>query len=1015
MKKFRLINNITGWAIFLLATLVYLLTLEPTASFWDCGEFIASAFKLEVGHPPGNPVFMLIQNLFSKFAGGDLGKVAIWINSWSAIASGLCIMFLFWTITHLAAKIRLKTDEDFTFMNILIITGSGIIGALAYAFTDTFWFSAVEGEVYATSSLIIAFVFWAMLKWEEQADKRGANRWLILIAYLMGLSIGVHLLNLLAIPAMVLIFYFRKYKATRRGVIIALVISAAILLFIMYGIIPGVVTFAFWSELLFVNGFGLPYNSGMFIFIVLLIAFLIWAIRYTIRKNMMLTNTAVVMLTVMLIGYSSYALIMIRSSADPPMDQNNPGTLNNLLYYLSRKQYGQTPLISGQVYNAPLIDIKQGAPVYSREGGKYKVVSHNPIYKFDPAFVTFFPRMYSQDPRHVDGYKRWGAIKGEPIRRTNPSGKQETLYRPTFGENLRYFFNYQVGFMYWRYFMWNFAGRQNDIQGNGDRLYGNWLSGVNFVDEARLGPQDNLPQNMRDNRGRNRYYFLPLILGLVGLFYHARKHPKDFSVILLLFFMTGLAIVLYLNQKPLEPRERDYAYVGSFYAFAIWIGLGLMALIDAVPKKLPRPVIAVVIFLICLVAVPGVLAWENWDDHDRSGRYTCRDFAMNYLNSCAPDAVIFTNGDNDTFPLWYVQEVENVRTDVRVVNLSYLGADWYIEQMTRKAYNSDPLRFSMTRDQYITGKRDVVYLVDQVKQPVALKDAMEFVTSDDPRTKEKGNNGEPVAYIPAKGFYLPVDKEQVIKTSTVRKPYIGGIVPVMSWSMNRNLLTKSDLMMLDLLAYNDWTRPIYIAVTVGRENYLDLDNYFQLEGLSYRIVPVSTPGEYPRLGYVDTDILYDNMMNKFRWGNITDPKVYLDENNTRMLTNFRSNFGRLAEALVAEGKIDSARKALDKCVELLPQERVPHNYFSLPIVELYFKLNQPEQGKKIVQEIASMAISELGYFNRLNRRFPSEADYEKRLDYYYLMQLRNLAEHYDQKDLLAELENNLNKLLPEAK
>jgi Protein of unknown function (DUF2723) len=1010
MKRFKLVNVITGWVIFGISVTVYLLTMEPTVSFWDCGEFISTSSKLEVGHPPGNPVFMLIQNLFSHLAAGDKSRVAFWVNSWSAICSALTTMFLFWTITHLARKIKIKTEEDYTQINLFAIIGSGIIGALAFAFSDSFWFSAVEGVVWPSSSLVISMVFWAMLKWENVADEKGSNRWLILIAYIIGLSIGIHFLTILAIPAIVLIFYFRKYEYSRKGLIIALLAAIGILAFVMYIWIRGLIKLSFLFELLFVNGFGLPYDSGMFCFFVLLLLAFIWGIRYTHLHKKLVANTALIMLTVMLIGYSCYGIILIRASASPPLNENNPSNPDNLLYYLSRKQYGQSPLITGEYYNAPVIDYKEGAAIYAPLNGRYEIVGHDPEYKFDPAFSSVFCRMWSRDEsRFIEGYKRWGQVKGIPLRRKNAQGKTETIYKPTFGENLRYFFNYQMGHMYWRYFMWNFVGRQNDIQGSGEKTNGNWLSGIKFIDEARLGTQDNLPPGLANNKARNTYYFLPLLLGLFGLYFHLKKHPKDFSVIAFMFFMTGMAIVIYLNQKPYEPRERDYSYVASFFAFSIWIGLGFLALIDYLPKKLPKTVSTILLFIISFAAVPGLMAKENWDDHDRSGRYTARDFAANYLNSCAPNAILFTNGDNDTFPLWYCQEVEGIRTDIRVVNLSYLGADWYITQMTRKINNSDPLPVSMKPSQYMAHRREQVYMFDQYKESVPLKDAMEFIKSDDPKTKQAGDGGEQIAYLPVKSLSIPIDKQHILKTGTVRQTYADKITSQMTWKIAKNYILRNDLAILDILQTNNWNRPLYFAVTVGRENYVYLDNYFQLEGLTYRIVPVNTVGEYPHLGFVDTDIMYDNMMNKFKWGGITNPKVYLDENNLHMLINFRDNFGRLAEALVEEGKTDSAKRVLDRCVELMPASRAPHNFFSLPIVELYYKLNQPEKATKIAYEIADIAEAQLAYFQKLNKRFPAEGDYEKRVDYYLLSQLTAIANLNGKKDLAKDFDERLNK------
>jgi hypothetical protein len=1010
MRTYNRVNVIAGWVIFAISATVYLLTMEPTVSFWDCGEFISTSSKLEVGHPPGNPVFMLIQNLFSHLAGSDKSRIAFWVNSWSSICSALTAMFLFWTITHLARKIKIKSEEDYTQLNQFAILGAGVIGSLAFTFSDSFWFSAVEGVVWPSSSLIISLVFWAMLKWENVADEKGSNRWLILIAYIIGLSIGIHFLTILAIPGIVLIYYFRKYEYTRKGLIIALLVAIAILAFVMYVWIRGLIKLSFLFELLFVNGFGLPYDSGMFFFFAALLLAFIWGIRYTHLHKKILANTVLTMLTVMLIGYSCYGIILIRASSNPPLNENNPSNPDNLLYYLSRKQYGQSPLISGQYYNAPVTEYTRGSAIYAPVNGHYDIVGYDPKYTFDPEFTSFFCRMWCGDEqRFIEGYKRWGRVKGVPFKRTNAQGKVETLYRPTFGENLRFFISYQMGHMYWRYFMWNFVGRQNDIQGSGEKVNGNWISGIKFLDEARLGPQDNLPPGLANNKARNKYYFLPLILGLVGLYYHLRAHPKDFSVVAFMFFMTGMAIVLYLNQKPYEPRERDYSYVASFYAFSIWIGLGLLGLIDYFPKKFLKVASVALVFIICLAAVPVLMAAQNWDDHNRSGRYTARDFAANYLNSCAPDAILFTNGDNDTFPLWYCQEVEGIRSDVRVVNLSYLGADWYVTQMTRKVNNSDPLPLTMKPSQYIAHRREQIYLFDQYKDAVPLKDALEFIWSDDPKTKQAGNGGEPIAYLPVKSFSIPINKEEILKTGTVRPNYADKITSQMRWKVSKNYLLRNDLAILDILETNHWKRPIYFAVTVGRENYVNLENYFQLEGLSYRIVPVNTAAEYPHLGYVDTEIMYDNIMNKFKWGGITNPKVYLDENNQHMLINFRDNFCRLAEALWAEGKSDSAKRVLDRCVELLPASLAPHNFFSLPLVDLYYKLNQPEKAGKMALEIADMAQAQLEYFQKLNKRFPTEGDYEKRLDYYLLSQLSSITSTNNKKEMAKDFEDRLNR------
>ncbi len=733
MKKFRLYNLIFGWGVFLISLIVYLLTIEPTASFWDCGEFIACSYKMEVGHPPGAPVFMVLGNLFTLFA-GDVTRVAITMNIMSAMASAFTILFLFWTITHLLRKFYAEEDRERpgTFVTIF---GAALVGSLAYTFSDSFWFSAVEAEVYSTSSLFTAVVFWAILKWENIADRPGSNRWLILIAYLMGLSIGVHLLNLLTIPAIVMVYYFKKYTPTTRGIIASLLLSAAILGAVVYILIPGLTGLASKFELLFVNGIGMSFNWGVMIFALLLFGGLLFGIYYTHNRGNVLWNTILLGFFVVVIGYSSYAVIVIRSSANTPLDESNPDTVFSLQRYLNREQYGENPLFYGAYFNARPNAVEEGKPTYYQGEEEYYPVYSNRKYTYDSEYKGLFPRMWSSQGKHASEYIYWGGLdesklydvrrneEGNPVPgqgggysydRSRPIGK------PTFGQNLRFFFRYQVGYMYLRYFMWNFAGRQNDIQGQGELTKGNWISGIKFIDQARLGPQINLPESIVDNKGHNKYYMLPLLLGLIGAWFHYKRQNKDFWVVVLLFLLTGLAIVFYLNQYPLQPRERDYAYAGSFYAFAIWIGIGVAGLIEWISKK--RSVAAAgAVVLATLVLVPGIMARENWDDHDRSDRYTAPAFARNFLNSCLPNAIMFTNGDNDTFPLWYIQEVEGYRTDVRIVNLSYLTADWYIEQMQQTFYDSYALPISMTKDQYIQGTRDYAYLVESAGALISEK------------------------------------------------------------------------------------------------------------------------------------------------------------------------------------------------------------------------------------------------------------------------------------------------------
>jgi hypothetical protein len=1007
MKNFKQLNNIVGWLTFLVAAVTYLLTIEPTASFWDCPEFITTSYKLEVGHPPGAPFFMILGRLFSLFGGGP-SNVAVMINSMSALASAFTILFLFWTITHIARKL-VKAEGEYTTGQLIAILGSGVVGALAYTFSDTFWFSAVEGEVYASSSLFTAMVFWAILKWENEADEPQANRWIILIAYLMGLSIGVHLLNLLAIPAIVFVYYFRKYPTTRNGILISMAASILILGVVMYGIIPGVITAATWFELMFVNGVGLPFNTGAVIYAFLLIGALVYGILYTVKKKLVLWNTVLLGVVVILIGYSSFAMIVIRSSANPPMDQNSPDNVFSLLGYLNREQYGDRPLVFGQYYNTPLEKYVDDKPYYIEKNGKYVVADMRQKPVFDSNLSTIFPRMYSRESEHVEAYKQWADIKGRKVSITDEDGESKTIEVPTFGENLTFFLRYQVGHMYFRYFMWNFSGRQSDIQGNGEISNGNWITGINFIDAIRLGDQKNLPQEFKNNKGRNAYYMLPFLLGIIGIVFMYNRGiqgKKDLWTVFLLFFMTGLAIVIYLNQTPLQPRERDYAYAGSFYAYAIWIGIGVLGVYEALKKFLSDRNAAAVASGLTLVLVPMIMAAQNWDDHDRSGRYTCRDFGSNYLNTCAPNAVIFTNGDNDTFPLWYNQEVEGVRRDVRVCNLSYFQTDWYIDQMKQKAYESAPLPISFTHDSYVQGKRDIIYLMEdpRVKGAVELKQALDFVKDDNPRTKLEQAEG--AAYIPSKKLFMVVDKEAVKRYKAVPEKDYDKIADTLTIDFgNRHYITKDELMVLDMIAHNNWERPLYFAITVGRDKYINLQDYFQLEGFAYRLVPIKTEASDGGLnvGCVDSKAMYENVMNKFKWGNMNSPKVYIDENNSRMMMNIRNTFNRLAEQLNDEGQPGKAVQVLDKGIDLIPHKVVPYNYFSMLMAETYFKAGSPEKGKAIINTIMTDYKEQLDYFFKLNRPMRASVDDEIQRILYFMREMGALCARQKQADLGKEV------------
>jgi hypothetical protein len=1034
MRTFKFYNTVVGWGIFVVAAIVYLMTIEPTASFWDCGEFITTAFRLEVGHPPGAPLFMILGRIFTMLA-PSTSKIPVMVNVMSALASAFTILFLFWSITHLAKKI-IGTNNKETLPELIAILGAGAIGALAYTFSDTFWFSAVEGEVYGTSSLFTALVFWAILKWENEADEPFANRWLVLISYLIGLSIGVHLLNLLAVPAIVFVYYFRKYQVSRNGILVASGISLVLLATLIWVVIPGLVVAASWFELLFVNGIGLPYNSGVVIYAIALTGAVSYGIVYTYRHKKVVANTILICLAVIVVGYSSYAMTVIRSTANPPMDQNNPDNVFSLLSYLNRDQYGSRPLGYGQYYNAPL-DSKepyiQGSPSYIKKNGRYEIAEYKQIPNYDSQFCTLFPRMYSSTPDHIQEYKNWANIKGTPVQATNRQGEPETLMKPTFGENLQFFFSYQIGFMYLRYFLWNFSGRQNDLQGSGGILSGNWITGINFLDSMRLGDQNHLPPTLGDNRAKNAYYMLPFILGLLGMFFQyqaGKKGKQDFTVVMLLFIMTGLAIVVYLNQDPLQPRERDYAYAGSFYAFAIWIGLGVLAVYDLLKRWSPAKISAIAATTISLFAVPLLMAEQNWDDHDRSGRYTARDFGGNYLQTCAPNAIIFTNGDNDTFPLWYAQEVEGIRTDVRVCNLSYLQTDWYIEQMKKKYYDSDPLPIKFTDDQVVQGTRDVVYVLDQLKRPVNLNEALEFIRSDDAASKL--TQADNASFLPSKQLYYPVDKKAVLATGTVAAKDDSLIVDKLDINLTGNYLSKDEMIILDIINNNKWKRPIYFAVTVGRDKYLNLQEYFQAEGFAYRLVPIKTKVKDSQIGRVESKLMYDNIINKFKWGNMNDPKVYLDENNMRMSMNIRNNFVRLADQLIIEGKTDSAIAVLDRCNELVPNKKVPYNYFNLLMAEAYYKAAQfdmkkmgkertsmevntlpaaVKKGNEVVRQMMDNNEREIVYYMSLEPRLRESVGEDMQRAFYLLQELGVITDQFGEKELSTEINAKLSRLI----
>ncbi len=1004
--NYRRWNNLTGWFLFVFSSIVYILTREPTVSFWDCGEFILSAFKLQVGHPPGAPLFLMMARIATLFAGGDTSRVAISVNTLSALCSGFAIMFLFWTITHLVRKVFLN-GKELEAKHIPAILGSGVLGALAYTFSDTFWFSAVEGELYALSSLIIALVFWGMLKWEDEADKPYAGRWIILIAYIMGLGLGVHRLNLLIIPVLVFVYYFKKYEVTTKGALKTLLLAIILLWLMVFVIMPGVPAVAGWFELLFVNVFGLPYNSGLLFFMALLFAGLAYGIRYSLQKKRVILNYILTSLIVIMIGYSSYAMIMIRSSARPPMNQNNPSDIFSLSYYINMKQYGSAPEIYGNYYSAPLTDSKKVIAGYNKVNGRYQPY-YTIEYSYDSNFETFFPRMYdNRDPDHITAYKYWGKVVGKSY---SVASSKEPVVCPTFTENLRYFFRYQVGFMYMRYFMWNFAGRQNDIQGNGNPLYGNWISGIKFIDEARLGNLDKLPDDLKSNPGNNKYYFLPLLVGLAGMFWQYKRDKNGFWLVLGFFIMTGLAIIVYLNQYPNQPRERDYAYVGSFYAFAIWIGIGFMFVYENLQKLVGNKISLALTFIGLIAAVPVIMGTQNWNDHDRSGRYTARDIGANYLKSCAPDAILFTYGDNDSFPVWYVQDVEQVRTDVRVANLSYIQAGWYIEMMRQKAFNSDPLPLSLGPDKYMEGVREQLPVDNRIKQPVDLKEIVHFVSQDDRKYQvDISGRGDYMNYIPTNKFIIDVDTAKVLANGTVKSYFKDRILNQIIWTYTDNDAFKGDLAIMDLLSTNNWNRPIYFSTTVPSTQYKGLEKYFVQEGLAYRVVPIKTdPPEQGEFGMIDPHVMYDNMMNKFTWGNAQDPKVYLDENNRRMFSNFRRIFGSLGNDLIVTGDTTRAIEVARRGLEIVPAEKMPQDFFSIGLAEVLIRAGKKEEGEKLLNDILAYSKQYLEYSISLNPDDRYGMEYPTGISMQTLLDIYNMSLKLKLTNITLTTEQDIN-------
>jgi tetratricopeptide (TPR) repeat protein len=1037
MKKYNLINNCLGWGVFVIASIVYLMTAEPTASWWDCGEYIATTAKLQVGHPPGAPTFQLIGRLFSLLAGGDVTKIAHFVNSMSALCSGFTILFLFWTITMLAKKL-VPDKNNMTTSQMIAIFGSGIVGSLAYTFSDTFWFSAVEGEVYAMSSCFTAIVFWAILKWETQADDDRNLRWIILISFLIGVAIGVHLLNILTIPAITYIIYFKKYqKTTKKGFILAGLLSIVLVAVVMYFIIPEIVNFASYFEVFFVNSIGLPFNSGTIIYFIVLFGLIIWGLMWSRKKMKPVFNTAILCFLFIILGYSTFFTLIIRANANTPLNENEPKDAVALLTYLNREQYGYTPTVYGPYFTAQVRRDADGSRAYTMTtkyikdtaNKKYIAVKRTSNPKWEESSCTIFPRMYSPDEsrKHPIYYKMW-------------SGMGENSYdKPTFGQNLKYFFRYQVNHMYWRYFMWNFVGRQNDIQSYGlnyenapadasngtkDLIHGNWISGFKFLDAARLGPQKNLPTDLANNKGRNTLYFLPLILGLCGLIYHIKKNGKDAFVVFLLFFMTGLAIVLYLNQPPCQPRERDYAYAGSFYAFAMWIGLGVYALCDWLKKwKMNENTKAIVISGVCLVAVPILMASQEWDDHDRSERYATRDFAKDYLESCDKDAILITFGDNDTFPLWYAQEVEGVRTDVRVLNYTLSGMGWYVEGLYNKLYNSDKLPFTLNKSFYGLGQ-DLNFIQDGT-DTMELTDALKHVIKSTPQTPPFDQITELKDYsyisvLPTNNFKITFDKAKMAAKGIYPKELVDGqkgeftfSIPTQAMDQEGRIkyaqLYRQELMLLDILATNGFNRPIYVINPYLIKDVIpNIMDYVRQEGLVYRLVP------YPAQRQYETQKSYNEFMHTFKWGNVNKKGVYLENavtiNNSKAM---RQNYSQLAQDLIAKGEKQKAINILDKACQEFPNSKLPFDKADLMLAQAYCNAGALNKGKAVYKSIIDYYISYINYYNQFRGKKARSVEGDRTLSMVILAQTYSDISNYGFSDLKAKISSipDINSLL----
>lgn len=968
-ENFKKWNIILGWITFAIALITYTLTLEPTVSAWDCGEYISTSVKLEVGHPPGAPLFQMLGAFFAMFT-SDVTQIAKMVNFMSALASAFTILFMFWTITNLAKKMALKIGEISEGKYVAIL-GSSLIGALTYTFSDSFWFSAVEGEVYAMSSFLMALLFWLGLKWESELHTARGNKWLILISFVVGLSFGVHILSLLVIPAIVMLYFFKTYKnITIKTTAVATIISVLVLAFVFKFLFPFTLKFFSASELFFINSIGMPYNSGSIIAAIVLIGLFYFGLNYTRKQNKVQANTIILSVLFIMIGFSSWMMLPIRANANTTINENNPSSARELLAYYEREQYGDANVFYDTYYsnsytreqdkNKPYKDDK---PKYEKRNGRYEIVNKYKaiVPNYSDKHKGFIPRMVN--PGSEKYYKQIAGI---------PSNSKR---RPTFAENLKFMMSFQFGYMYGRYFMWNFVGRQNDLQGRLDIFNGNWLSGITFVDEIRLGSQKNLPAQVLENKGRNKYYFFPLILGIIGLLFHIKWDKENFFALFLFFAFTGFAIIFYTNPKPFEPRERDYAVVGSFYIFAIWVGFGVLALYEFLKNYGPKKAMAIAVTFISFVAVPSLMAFENWDDHDRSNRYTTHLNAQTYLESCDPNAIMFTIGDNDTFPLWYMQEVEGIRTDIKLVNTSLFATDWYIDQMKRATYDAPPIPSQLKHDQYKYGTLDVAYSLEHPRfkdSIMTIKDFMRWISSDNEATYVETESGSKEKFYPSNKIRIPVNKKNVLESGIVAQKDADKILPYIDITIDDRALFKNRILMLDILANNDWKKPIYFTGgSNADEEYIWLKDYLQLDGVAFKVVPIKTSLENKSMfdmGRIDSEKMLANI-KKWDWRNINDGKIYLDEQTKRSSISIRNNLMRLSEQLAKEGDTIKALEILDLSLEKMPIKDFDHYSLSLGYPEAYYNLNQKEKARATTNTLVNLfreRLIWLGTFDKEN-------------------------------------------------